>query len=87
MKTLTATEAARGFSHLLDDVSAGERVTITRAGHPVATLIPAKSATIADLIELVEAMGPVDDGFEAAVADGLANVDMTPPDRWAEADA
>jgi prevent-host-death family protein len=85
MKTLTATEASRGFSHLLDDVAAGERVTITRGGHPVATLIPAASATVADLLDIVRTVGPVDDGFAADVDAGLSHVDMTPPDRWGDA--
>jgi prevent-host-death family protein len=85
MKTLTATEAARGFKAMLDDVAHGQRVTITRAGHPVATLIPAASATIVDLVELVEAVGPVDDDFAGDVHEGLAHVDMTAPDRWGDA--
>ena len=38
MKSRTATEASRNFADLLDAVEAGESVTITRAGRPVAEI-------------------------------------------------
>lgn len=40
---MTATEAARGFSEVLNRVAAGEEVEITRAGAPVAVITPAKA--------------------------------------------
>ena len=41
MKTLSATDVARRFSHVLDEVAfGGQEVTITRNKQPVARLIP-----------------------------------------------
>jgi prevent-host-death family protein len=37
---MTATEAARNFSALLDRVAAGERIEIVRAGAPLAVIAP-----------------------------------------------
>ena len=44
MKTVGAFQAKAQLSRLLDDVERGETVTITRHGHPVAVLAPARSA-------------------------------------------
>jgi prevent-host-death family protein len=41
MKTLTATEAARNFSTVLDEVEHGETIIVTRGGRTVATIGPA----------------------------------------------
>src|SRR6185312_12374668 len=41
MKTMTATEASRHFSDLLDAVERGETITIVRGNHPVAEIGPA----------------------------------------------
>ncbi|MDZ7759658.1 MAG: type II toxin-antitoxin system prevent-host-death family antitoxin [Desulfovermiculus sp.] len=38
MKTITAAEANRGFSHLLRDVSNGQEYTILSRGKPVAKI-------------------------------------------------
>jgi prevent-host-death family protein len=42
MSRLTATEAARAFSELLNRVATGEEIEITRAGAPIAVIGPAK---------------------------------------------
>ncbi|MFN8031348.1 MAG: type II toxin-antitoxin system prevent-host-death family antitoxin, partial [Dermatophilaceae bacterium] len=42
MRTITATEAARRFSDLLDAIEAGESVTVTRGNKPIAELRPAR---------------------------------------------
>jgi prevent-host-death family protein len=42
MKMITATEANRDFSKLLEKVSAGEAIGITKRGKIVATLNPAR---------------------------------------------
>ena len=42
MRTLTATEAKAKLLALLDDVSAGEEIEITKHGRTVARLVPAK---------------------------------------------
>ena len=41
---LTATEAARQFSELLDRVEAGEQAIIERHSEPVAVIVPASGA-------------------------------------------
>jgi prevent-host-death family protein len=40
---MTATDAARSFSEVLNRVAAGEEVEVTRAGAPVAVIAPAKA--------------------------------------------
>jgi antitoxin (DNA-binding transcriptional repressor) of toxin-antitoxin stability system len=41
MRTLTATEAARNFSRLLDSLEhGGEEIVVLRNKHPVAKLVP-----------------------------------------------
>jgi prevent-host-death family protein len=42
MKTVGAYEAKTKLPSLLDDVAAGDSVTITRHGTPVARLVPAR---------------------------------------------
>lgn len=44
MSTVGAFEAKTHLSRLLDKVEAGEEVTITRHGEPVAKLVPVKPA-------------------------------------------
>lgn len=53
MKSLTATEAARRFSHVLDAVEGGERFLIVRHGRVVASLEPTAlgvGRTVKDLL-------------------------------------
>jgi prevent-host-death family protein len=45
MKNLTATEAARRFSEVLDAVEHGERFRVSRGGRTVATIGPAIRAS------------------------------------------
>lgn len=42
MKTVGAYEAKTSLARLLDEVAAGESITITRHGVPIATLQPAR---------------------------------------------
>lgn len=42
MSRMSATEAARSFSEVLNRVTAGEEVEVTRSGAPVAVIGPAK---------------------------------------------
>lgn len=44
MRQVNVHEAKTGLSRLLEEVEAGERVIIARAGEPVAVLIPWKAA-------------------------------------------
>jgi prevent-host-death family protein len=43
MRMITATEANRDFSKLLERVMAGEEISVTKHGDIVATIIPAKN--------------------------------------------
>jgi prevent-host-death family protein len=43
MQTVGAYEAKTHLSRLLTDVAAGETVTITKHGHPIARLVPVDS--------------------------------------------
>jgi prevent-host-death family protein len=45
VRTVGAYEAKTRLSELLDEVSRGERITITKHGRPVAVLIPAEIKT------------------------------------------
>nr|WP_239372728.1 MULTISPECIES: type II toxin-antitoxin system Phd/YefM family antitoxin [unclassified Frankia] len=49
MRSITATEASRGFSDLLDAIEAGETIAITRGNRPIAEIGPAYRRTGADL--------------------------------------
>lgn len=71
MKELSATEAARSFSAVLDGAEKGETVVITRGGRQVAMIVPAPRANGAALKEFVrnwQDRGIFDDEFEANVA-------------------
>lgn len=46
MKTITASDANRGFSALLREVSKGKEVTILSRGRPVAKMTPALSESM-----------------------------------------
>ena len=73
MRTITATEASRDFSDLLDAIEHGETVTITRGNHAVAEIRPARRRTGANLRAALEHIPPPDDRFaeEIAAAIGL----------------
>lgn len=85
MRTMTATEASRRFSDLLDAVERGETVTIVRGGHPVAEIGPANRRTGADLRAALEGTSPPDDAFGKAISAALAMVTSEVPDPWADA--
>lgn len=53
MRTVSATEASRGFAALLDEVEAGETLVITRAGRRVATIGPADAGNGSAFIDLI----------------------------------
>lgn len=67
MKTMTATEASRAFSALLDDVENGETVVITRGGKRIATLGPASQGNGAEVLAFLT-HAEVDPGFAADVS-------------------
>jgi antitoxin (DNA-binding transcriptional repressor) of toxin-antitoxin stability system len=63
---ITATEAARNFSKLLDDIEHGRRrYTVTRGGKAVASVGPAgpNSVTVRDLLDRLRGAPRPDDRF------------------------
>jgi prevent-host-death family protein len=81
---LTATEAARNFSEVLNRVGAGEEIEIVRNGAPVAVLAPPRARLLpaSRLRALLAALPNVDEAF----ADDLRRIrrEVGPPeDPWA----
>lgn len=85
MRTMTATEASRNFSDLLDAIERGETVTITRGHHAVAEVRPARLRTGADLRAALEQVPPPDDRFADDIAGALALISSEGNDPWAGA--
>ena len=85
MRIMTATEASRRFSDLLDAVERGERVVIFRGNHPVAEIGPAHRRTGADLRAALEGTPPPDEAFARNISAALAMVTSEVPDPWADA--
>lgn len=84
MRTITATQASRGFSELLDAVTRGDTITITRAGEPIAVVSPARRFTVDALMGELAQLEPLDDGIEADIAGALALITPEVQDPWAE---
>lgn len=65
MTRITATEASRSFSGLLNRVAAGEEIEITRAGTPVAVIAPppVRALSAERFRELMASAPSVDDDF------------------------
>ncbi|MEV6982389.1 type II toxin-antitoxin system prevent-host-death family antitoxin [Sphaerisporangium sp. NPDC051017] len=82
---MTATEASRRFSDLLDAIERGETVTITRGNHPVAEIRPARRRTGADLRAALADIPPPDDGFEEDITSALTLLHGEEGDPWADA--
>jgi prevent-host-death family protein len=85
MRTITATEASRGFSDLLDAVERGESVRIRRGNHTVAEIVPARRSTVATLKAAMASLAPLDDDFESDIAGALAMLEPITPgqvDEW-----
>lgn len=84
---MTATEASRNFSELLDAIERGETATITRGHHAVAEIMPARRRTGADLRAAFERITPPDDRFATDIAGALALISSEGEDPWAGAAA
>ena len=80
---MTATEAARTFSDVLNRVAAGEEVEVTRNGAPVAVIGPprARLASGARFRELLATAPSPDDDFGSDLRALRANVEP-PRDAW-----
>jgi prevent-host-death family protein len=82
MRVMTATEASRNFSDLLDAIERGETVTITRGQRPVAEIRPARRRTGADLRHALGEVPPPDDQFAADVSGALSLLSSEGDDPW-----
>jgi antitoxin (DNA-binding transcriptional repressor) of toxin-antitoxin stability system len=82
---MTATEASRHFSDLLDAVERGERVAIVRGSHLVAEIGPARRRTGTDLRAALQGTPPPDEEFTSSISEALAMVTSEVPDPWAGA--
>lgn len=82
---MTATEASRHFSDLLDAVEHGETVIIMRGNHPVAEIGPAHRRTGADLRAALADTTPPDEDFARNIADALSLVSSEVRDPWGDA--
>lgn len=70
MREMTASEASRSFSAVLDSAEHGETVVVTRAGRRVAMIVPAPRANGAALRAVFERWcgdPALDDAFGARV--------------------
>ncbi|WP_315096440.1 prevent-host-death protein [uncultured Cellulomonas sp.] len=68
MRTMTATEASRGFSDLLDAVENGETVLVMRGNRTIAQISPAPARTGRDLRLALAHVPPLDDAIERDIA-------------------
>jgi len=82
---MTATEASRHFSDLLDAVENGETIMIVRGNHPVAEIGPARARTGVDLRSALVDIPPPDEEFGRHIAEAVALLRSEVNDPWADA--
>jgi prevent-host-death family protein len=71
MREMTASEASRNFSAVLDSVEHGETIVVTRAGRRIASISPASAATGAALNAVLanwRGTAALDDAFAESIA-------------------
>jgi prevent-host-death family protein len=85
MRHVTATEASRRFSDLLDAIEQGETVVVTRGNRPIAEITPARRRTGRDLRVALAETVPPDDRFDTDIADAVALLTTDGSDPWADA--
>lgn len=85
MRTISATEASRRFSDLLDAIEAGETVTVTRGGRSIAEIRPAPKRSGRDLRAALAGIAAPDEKFVADVNAAMAAVSQEVPDPWGDA--
>ena len=80
---MTATEAARTFSQLLNRVSAGEEIRVVRNGAEVAVITPPAVHTVsaARFREVIATAPPVDDAFADELRSARASL-AAPAGAW-----
>ncbi|HWJ85492.1 MAG TPA: type II toxin-antitoxin system prevent-host-death family antitoxin [Cellulomonas sp.] len=84
MRTMTATDASRGFSDLLDAAEAGETVIVTRGGRPIARISPARSTTGRDLRAALADVPRLDPDLADDIAGATAHL-TADGDPWRDA--
>ena len=84
MAKISATDASRGFSDLLNRVARGEEIEIVRSGATVAVISPAHVhlVTWPRLIEALEDLPPLDDDFARDVEAARAEIGPPPNIDW-----
>ncbi len=80
---MTATDAARSFSDLLNRVASGEEIEVTRSGAAVALISPPRSQVISAerFRELIATAPPPDPGFLDDIRAARESVGP-PEDAW-----
>lgn len=80
---MTATEAARSFSDVLNRVAAGEQIEVTRAGAPVAVIAPPNVRLLSAerFRELIASAPPPDEEFAAELR-ALRRTVAAPEPSW-----
>jgi antitoxin (DNA-binding transcriptional repressor) of toxin-antitoxin stability system len=85
-RTLSATEVARNFSSVLDDVEhAGQRVRIERHGHVVAELGPPsveRRCTWGELVDLLQRLEQPDTHFARDLGEAHRLLNEPVRDAW-----
>jgi prevent-host-death family protein len=71
MREMSASEAARNFSSVLDSAEHGETIVVTRAGQRVALIVPAPRANGAALRSVLERWS-TDPAFDDQLAENVA---------------
>jgi prevent-host-death family protein len=80
---MTATEAARSFSEVLNRVAAGEEIEVTRSGAAVAVIAPARGRTLsAERFRRLLAEAPAPDARFADDVRALRQALPAPADPW-----
>ncbi len=82
---ISATEAARSFSDLLNRVRyRGEQFVIERGGEPICRIVPVGPAkfTLADLAQLLETAPKPDAGYGKAVKKAIRSQGKLPKSPW-----
>lgn len=85
MRTISATEASRRFSDLLDAIEGGESVVVTRGKRPIAEIRPARRRSGRDLRAALADIAAPDEQFAADVDRAVAAVSQEVPDPWRDA--
>lgn len=79
---MSATEASRRFSDLLDAIEAGETVRVTRGNKPIAEIRPARHRTGRDLRLALADLDAPDEQFIGDVVEAIASLSQEVPDSW-----